>query len=235
LFEQKPERGILRRSGAEELLADVIREQAPHGNGVADKRGRFTWVRREMTSEASAIREHLPLHGRITALKHLEHAIFSLEHALNRGSGEDKEGLKFPQVQQAHHRVHVRRRQKHAADGSVPGCISMRSEFGSGENLCPQIRRSADQKPDAIIGRKCNLRLSAWLCMKFSRSESRAIAARAIPLREAAARSGAENFNFHEGTPRGAMQTHKPGWRSKGPYKQKTARPPRRSGPTTQD
>jgi len=130
-----------------------------------------------------------------------------LEHALNRGSGEDKEGLKFPQVQQAHHRVHVCRRQKHAADGSVPGCISMRSEFGSGENLCPQIRRSADQKPDAIIGRKCNLRLSAWLCMKFSRSESRAIAARAIPLREAAACSRAENFNFHEGTPRGAMQT----------------------------
>src|SRR5467141_860477 len=188
-----------------------------------------------MASEASAIREHLPLHGRITALKHLEHAIFGFEHALNRRSGEDKEGLKFPQVQQAHNRVHVRRRQKHAADGSVPGRISMRSEFGSGENLCPQIRRSADQKPDAIIGRKCNLRLSAWLRMKFSRSESRAIAARAIPLREAAARSGAENFNFHEGTPRGAMQTYKPDWRSKGPYKQKTARPPRRSGPTTQD
>ena len=51
--------------------------------------------------------------------------------------------------------------------------------------------------------------------MKRSGAEPGAIAACAIPLGEAAARCGAENFNFHEGTLQAAKRKCRPGWRNK--------------------
>jgi|SRR5690242_10739776 len=86
-----------------------------------------------------------------------------------------------------------------------------------------------------IGGRKCDLRLCARLGAQRPGAESRAVAAGAIPLREPAARRGAENLNFHEGTLQGAMQTDNSCWRRKEPFTHKTARSPQRSGPTTQD
>ena len=93
-----------------------------------------------MTAEAAGAGEDLPLNGRIGAIKDFENTIFGFQCALDAGGGEDEEILKLPQMEQAHHRVHISGRQKDAGDGRTPGRIRIRSEFRGGKNLAAQIR-----------------------------------------------------------------------------------------------
>ena len=57
--------------------------------------------------------------------------------------------------------------------------------------------------------------MCARLGVKRTGAQARAVAAGAIPLGEATARRGAENFDFHKGILQGAKRKCKPGWRNK--------------------
>jgi hypothetical protein len=155
-----------------------------------------------MTTEAPFARKHLPLHGRIGAVENAENLALLFQNALHGGRGEHKKGLKLAQVQEAHHRVDVRRRKENASDGRVSFRLGLRSQFWRGEDLCAQVRARRHQEPDICVkvGSKCDLRLRAIAPAQSAFAKTAAIRTRAIPLRKAASGSGAEDFNAHEDT-----------------------------------
>ena len=72
-----------------------------------------------MNAKTPLAREQAPSDRRIGAIEHVEDLVFLFQDALKRRSAEDKERLKFSQVQKPHHLINVRGRQEHAADRRV--------------------------------------------------------------------------------------------------------------------
>jgi hypothetical protein len=80
--------------------------------------------------------------------------------------------------------------------GDLPGLEGLGHSSGV-ERIC---ERSADEKPNLIVGRESDLRLRSWFGANRTIAQTGAVAAGAIPLRETTASSGAENFYAHEKT-----------------------------------
>ena len=203
LLEEKSQAGVVGRHSAASFVADEVRVSTAQRNGVADEGGCFAGIFGEMNAETSFGGERLPLHGRIGAIENFEDAIFGFECPLNARGSENKEILKFAQMQQAHRGIDVRGGQKNSTDGRAAWRRRIRRQLRGREDLRAQVRRSADKKPDVIGGRKGDLGLGPRFGADRAISQARTVAAGAIPLGETTARSRAENPYSHERTARG--------------------------------
>ena len=130
-------------------------------------------------------------------MEHVEDAIFGLHDFLDGGRGEEEEGLKFAEMEEPYEGVDISGREKNAADGRTGGFAIGWSELRRGEDLCAKIGRGAEKEPNGTVGRESELSLAAGLGLELTRAEAGAVAAGAVPLREAAAGCGAEDFNVH--------------------------------------
>src|SRR5258708_2683887 len=119
LLKDEAKGSVFDGKSALKFFADVIRIRAAERYCDAEEGWRFTGTFREMTTEASFAGKHLPLHGRISAVKNAENFVLLFQNALHGGRGEHEKGLKLAQVQEAHHGVDVRRRKENASDGRV--------------------------------------------------------------------------------------------------------------------
>ena len=131
------------------------------------------------------------------AVEDIEDAIFGLHDFLDGGSGEEEERLEFAEMEQAHEGVHVGGGEEHAADRSTGSIARWRSELRRGKDLRAQVRGGAEEEPDTAVRRKGELSLSACGGLDGAGAEAQAVAAGAVPLRETAASSGAEDLDLH--------------------------------------
>ena len=115
----------------------------------------------EAAGEASARRERLPVDRWFGAVQDVKDAVFGLYDFLNGGGGKQKERLEFAEMEQAHQRVHVGRREEDAADGSAGGFAGRWRELRSRKDLRAEVGRGAEEEPDDTIGGESELRLRA--------------------------------------------------------------------------
>jgi len=197
LFETERDDGFWRRQRTAELGADVVGEAATYRNRGADESRRGRRIFAEAAGKASAGRERLPVDRWFGAVKDIEDAVFGLHDFLNGGSGEEEEGLEFTQMEQSHKGIDVGGREKDAADRSAGGFAGGRSQLSGSEYLCAEIGRGAEEEPDYTVGREGELRLRAGGGLARAGAQAGAVAAGAVPLREATAGGRTEDFDLH--------------------------------------
>jgi len=130
-------------------------------------------------------------------VKNVEDAIFGLYDFLDGGRRKKEEGLEFAEVEEAHEGVDIGGREEDATDGRAGGFAFGWSELRRGQDLAAEVGGSGKEKPDGAVGREGDLGLGAQSGLKVAGAEAAAVAAGAVPLREAAAGGGAEDFNVH--------------------------------------
>jgi len=90
-----------------------------------------------MTAQASLARQSLPFHRRIGTLQNAEYLVFFLENALHASSREQKEALKFAQMEEAHYGINVSTRQEHASNRRWRRIVPGWRELTGSEHLMP--------------------------------------------------------------------------------------------------
>jgi len=197
LLEAESDDGLLGRERATEFAADVVGEAAAYRDGRTNERRRSGGVFPETAGQTSAGRKTLPVDGRIGAVEHVEDAIFGLYDFLDGRRGEEEEGLEFAKMEEAHEGVDIGGREENASDGSAGGFVIRRGKLRRGQDLAAEVGGSAEKEPDGAVGREGQLSLSAGLGLDGPRAKAGTVVAGAVPLREASAGCGAEDFNVH--------------------------------------
>src|ERR1700674_2734814 len=118
-------------------------------------------------------------------MQHCEHAVVVAENAADRRGRENSERLQLAQQQQSQYLIQVGRSEQHSGNGRLPGASMWMQEW-TGFNLGAQVRRGVQQKPRMAIGADGHFQLGTSFAGEISGSESGAVAAGTIPLRETA-------------------------------------------------
>src|SRR6266404_1509611 len=189
LFETKRHDGFLCRKRSTQFGADEVRIIAAQRSGCAYEGRRSGRIVAEAASKASAGREVLPLHRRVRAMEHIENTILRFENFLNGRCSEDEKRLELAQMEQSHDGIEVGRVQENASDWSSGGIRRRRSKLRRGDDLRAQVWRGTKQKPHLPVRRECKLSLRASSGFQGASAQFGAVAAAAIPLREATAGS----------------------------------------------
>jgi len=94
-------------------------------------------------------------------------------------------------MQKSHHGVNIGTGKKNTTDREGGFLVRGRRKLRRGEKLSTQVWGGAEEKPILFIGRECELCLAARSRLEMPFTQTRAIGASAIPLRETAASRGA--------------------------------------------
>ena len=159
LFEEQTDGGFVGRGAAAKIFTGKVGIGAVEWNGVVEKGRSVTGIFREMATDASTGREHLPLDRRIGAFEDSEDTAFVLEEALDGGSGKNEKILELTQMKQTHDGIHIGGKKKNSRDRRVSGKVGIGREFRAANDLRAKIGRSANEKPEARNRRESDLRL----------------------------------------------------------------------------
>src|ERR1700688_3348689 len=128
--------------------------------------------------------------------QHAEHRVVFDQNSANRRCSVNTQRLEFAQQEQTEYVVDIGISQQYACNRRLPQTLAW-MQFRGGFDLSPQVRRSAQQKPHAVILRDRNLGLASRFAVERAVSHRAAICAAAIPLRKRASGRGTKNLYLH--------------------------------------